>query len=186
MRCRQQVEHGIGGAPHGHDHANGVLERLTGHQVPGCDPLGDGLHQHLGRGGGAVRFLEVFRRHGAAERQAHAHGLKGGGHGVGGEHAPATACPGAGFLLHRQQLGIRDVARCVLTHRLEGADHGEILASVAAGLDGSPVHKDRGNVEAGHGDHGAGHVLVTASDGQETVHALSVAGGLDAVGNHLP
>ena len=182
---RQQVQHGIGGAPHRHDHADGVLERLAGHQVAGADALGDRLDQHLGATGGAVGLLRILRRHGGAEGQTEAHRLESGAHRVGGEHAAAATGAGTGVLLDRGELGLIDPAAAVLTHRLKGAHHSEIAGAELAGLDRAAVHEHRGDVHAGHRQHGAGHVLVAAAHRQQPVHALGVAGGLDRIGDHL-
>ena len=182
---RQQVQHGIGGAPHRHDHADGVLKRFAGHQVAGADALGDRLDQHLGATGGAVGLLRIFGRHGGAVGQAEAHRLEGSAHRVGGEHAAAAAGTGTGVLLDRGELGLIDPAAAILTNRLKGAYHSEIAGAELAGLDRAAVHEHRGDVHAGHRQHGAGHVLVAAAHRQQSVHALRVAGGLDRIGDHL-
>ena len=47
-----------------------------------------------------------------------------------------------------------------------------------------PVYKDRGAIQAGEGDHAAGHVLV-AADGNQAVEAFGRNGGLDGVRDHV-
>ena len=46
-RNRQQVQHRIGGATHGHDHADGVFKGFARQQIQRSDVGGNGLHQHL-------------------------------------------------------------------------------------------------------------------------------------------
>src|SRR2546422_10370274 len=84
-----------------------------------------------------------------------------------------------------EQLGGVDFPGAVLAHRFEHAHDGEIAVLVMARLDGAAVHEHGGDVHAGHRDHRARHVLVAPAHGQETIHALGVAGGLDRVGDHL-
>ena len=60
---RQQVQHGVRGSTHRHDHADGVLECILGEQIQGSDVGLHRVHQHLCRTGGAVGLLFVFRRH---------------------------------------------------------------------------------------------------------------------------
>src|SRR5215471_277221 len=75
--------------------------------------------------------------------------------------------------------------RAVFTYGLKHAYDCQLCAVVVAGLDGAAVNKDGGNVHAGDGDHGAGHVFVAATDGEQAVHALRLADSLDGIGNYL-
>ena len=43
----QQMQHGIGGTTHGHDHADGVFEGLFGEQIERADIGFHRLHQHF-------------------------------------------------------------------------------------------------------------------------------------------
>ena len=64
----------------------------------------------------------------------------------------------------------------LLSIRLEGGDDvqlGEVLR--AAGLDGASVDHDSGAVEASHGDETAGHVLVAARNGHQSIVPLDYA-----------
>ena len=70
-----------------------------------------------------------------------------------------------------------------LAHRFERAHDGEIFAVEVAGLDGAAIDKDRGNVQARDGDHGAGHVFVAAADGHQAVDTRGAANGFDGVGD---
>ena len=55
----------------------------------------------------------------------------------------------------------------------------------AAGQDGAAIDKDAGPVHACHGHYAGGHVLVTAANGHEAVHAFAAHHRLNGVGNHL-
>ena len=86
----QQVEYGVGRAPEGHGHGDGVLEGLLGHDLAGPDPEPEQLHHGLAGGEGGVVPTAVDSRSRRAARQRHAQGLGHRGHGVGGEHARRT------------------------------------------------------------------------------------------------
>ena len=179
------MQHGIGRAAHGHDHADGVLKRLAGEQVERSDVGLHRLQQHLGRSRCTVGLFLILRRHGGAVGQAQSHRFDGGAHRVGGEHAAAAARTRTGVLFNSGQLLFIDVAVGELTDGLEGAHHGEVTTTEFARLDRAAVNEDRRNVHPGHGEHRPRHVLVAATDGQHPIHALAVAGGLDRIGDHL-
>ena len=181
----QQVQHGVGGAADGHDHGDGILERLAGQQVTGADVEFDGAHQRAGRGAGAVGFLAILGGHRGGVGEADAHGLERRGHGVGGVHAATGAGAGAGMAFHVQQGRIVDLVGGIGAHGLEGADDGQVAAMQMAGLDGPAIDENGGDVQPRDGHHGAGHVLVAAADGDEAIHELAVADGFDGVGDHL-
>ena len=60
---RQQMQHGIGGSTHRHDHADGVLEGVVGEQIQRADVGLHRIHQHFGGSRCTVGFLFVLRRH---------------------------------------------------------------------------------------------------------------------------
>ena len=158
--------------------------------VAGFDALFE--HGHDG-GAGADAVLAFLRADGelrAAVGQAHAEGLECGGQGVGGVHAAAGAGSGDGRHFDVPKLGVGQLALGVLADGLEDGDdvEGFLVVAVAGGEareDGATVDEDGGAVESGDGDHGAGHVFVTAADGDEAVKALGGDGGLDGVGDDL-
>ena len=179
------MQHRIGGATHGHDHADGVFKRFAGQQIQRTNVGSNGLHQHLSRASSALGFLGIFRRHGGAERQAQPHRFDGRTHRVGREHATTAASSWASVLFNSGELGFIDLAAAQLTNRFKGADHGEVAAAQFAGLDGAAIDEDTWDVHPRHRQHGGGHVFVAAADGQHAIHALTVAGGLDGIGNHF-
>ena len=182
----EQMQHGIGGATHRHDHADGIFEGLSGHQVEGADAGLDGLHQHLGRSGCAVGLFLIFSGHRGAVGKAEPHRFDGGAHGVGGEHAAAAASTGAGIFLNGRELLFVDLAAGDLTHRFKSTHHGEVAAAQFSRLDGAAVHEDRWDVHPRHREHGPRHVFVTAADSQNAIHALAIAGRFDGVSDHFP
>ena len=133
----------------------------------------------------AIGFFRIFRCHGGTKRQAQAHRFNGRTHRVGREHPPTTASPRAGVLFNGGELGFVDLAAAQLTNRFKSADHGEVATTQFARLDGAAIDKDTGDVHPGHRQHGGGHVFVAAANGQDAIHALTVAGGLDRIGNHF-
>ncbi len=94
-RDGQQVEDRVGGPAQCHDDGDGVEEGLAGDDVAGGDAAFEEPHHGLA---GLLRIghpVAVDGRGSGAARQGHAHGLRGGGHGVGGVHATARALTGA-------------------------------------------------------------------------------------------
>ena len=181
----EEVEDGVGGAAHGEDDHDGVLEGFLCHDVAGLDAA---LQHAVDGGGGLVGdalVLGVDGGHGGRAGDGHAHGLDGGGHGVGGEHAGAGALAGAGDALHGEELVLRQVALGPGADGLKHVLDVDVLAQVVAGQDSAAVDEDGGDVQAGHRHEGAGHVLVAGGDGDEAVHALAEADGLDGVGDDL-
>ncbi len=89
---------------------NGGVEGLFRHDVAGRDALLDHVH-HRGTGVEAVDQLVVAHRSlGTGVGQAHAHGLDGAGHGVGGVHTAAGAFAWDGVLLDVRKLLVADLA----------------------------------------------------------------------------
>ena len=181
----QQVQYRIGGATHRHDHANGVFKGFLGEQVQRANVGFHCLHQHLSGASGTVGLFLVLGCHRGAVGKAQPHRFDGGTHGVGGEHAAATASPRAGIFLNCGELLFVDLAAGELPHRLKSAHHREITAPELARLDRAAVDEHRRNVHPSHGQHGARHVLVAATNGQHPIHALTVAGRFDGVSNHF-
>ena len=54
-----------------------------------------------------------------------------------------------------------------------------------SGLDRSAVDKDGRNIEARHRDDGTGHVFVTATDGNNAIHALTTNNCFDGISNNF-
>ena len=181
----QEMQHGIGGPAGGHDHTNRILDGASRDDVARLDALANGLDQHTGRCGRALDLLVVFIGHGGGVRQAHAHGLEGRAHGVGGVHAAAGAGAWAGLLFDGLEVLLGQSPSGELTDGLKGRDDGEVFALVVSGLDRAPVNIDGGHVGSCDGHHAARHVLVAAADDQHAVHPLPIHAGLNAVGNHL-
>src|SRR5262249_37298644 len=107
-------------------------------------------------------------------------------HCVRGVHSTAGPGAGTGITFDLEQFVRADSMGAVTSHRLKRADDGEILAFVTSGFNSAAVDKDRWDVQAGDGDHRAGHVLVASTDGEDSVHALSITDALDRVGYDLP
>lgn len=116
---------------------------------------------------------------------ASAYGLKDRRHGVSGIHAAAGTHAWTGAPLDLQKLVFVDRVGGILPDRLKGAHDGEITTFVVAWLDGAAVDKDRWDVQAGNGNHRTWCVLVTATKGEYTVHALTAAYGFYGIGDHL-
>ncbi len=75
--------------------------------------------------------------------------------------------------------------RAVLAHSFKRANDGKVLSGVMARFDRAAVNKDRRNVQTRHRYQCARHVLVTATDRQQTIDALRLAHGLDRIGDHF-
>ncbi len=181
----QEMQHGIGGPAGGHDHANRILDGASRDDVARLDALANGLDQHPGRCRSALDLLVVFIGHGGGIGQAHAHGLEGRAHGVGGVHAAAGAGAWAGLLFDGLEVLLGQAPGREFAHGLKRRDDGEVFALVVSGLDRAPVDIDGGNVGSRDGHHAARHVLVAAADDEHAIHPLPIHAGLNAVGNHL-
>ncbi len=70
--------------------------------------------------------------------------------------------------------------------RFERAHDRQVLTFPVAGLDGSSINKNGGDVHAPHGDQGSRHVLVAPPDGDHAVHALGADRRFDGVGDDFP
>ena len=181
----EEVEHGIGRAAQRDDQGDGIFKGLAGQNVRGNDAPLEQLHH---RGAGIARVGLFVRGDGDLRRavgQAHAHGFDRRGHGVGRVHAAARSGAGNGAGFDLLQLFVVDRAGCALAHSLEHGDHVEVFAVEAAGKNGAAVDKDRGAVEAGDGQHAAGHVFIASADGNKAVEAFAADDGFDRVGNHF-
>ena len=179
------MQHRIGRSAGGHHQADRVLYRFTRDDLPRQDLLADGVDQHLGRGSGGLGLLRVRRSHLRGSEQAHAQGLEGRGHGVGGEHAAAGAHRGASVFLDADKILLVHFAGRVGADRLERADDGEVLALPLARLDGACVDEYAGHIHARDRHNGSRHVLVAAAADQHAIHGLAVDRSLDAVGDHF-
>jgi len=185
MRDGEQMEDGIGGTAEGDDDGDGVFKGLFREDGAGAQT---GFKHLEDDGAGAAAVFEFGWGNGVlggAVGQAHAEGLDGGGHGVGGVHAAAGAGARDGALLNGQEFGVGDFVIGVRADGLEDRDDVELagVAGDAAGQNGAAINKDRGAVQAGDGDHGAGHVFIAAADGHKAIHAGATHDGLDGVGD---
>ncbi len=98
---------------------------------------------------------------------------------------PHEPCPGQALRSTSSSSAVIDLAGAVLAHRLEDAHDREVAPVVVARLDRAAVDEDRRDVHPRDRDHGTGHVLVAAADGEHAVHALRPAGRLDGVRDDL-
>ena len=113
LGCRQQVQHGIGGAAHGDVERHGILERRLGGDVARqgtriilfIPALGQG-HDALARQLEQLLAVAMGRQQRTVARLGEAQGLGQTVHGVGGKHTGAGATGGAGAALHLFALGV--------------------------------------------------------------------------------
>src|SRR5260221_9253240 len=180
-----KVQDGIGAAAEDHDGRDRILEGFPGHDVAGLDIF----FEQVEDGCSCVEafFLFVFAegRIGGREGEAHAQGFDGGGHGVSGIHTTAGACAGAGIADDTLEVCFVELTGDLLSQGFEGRDDVEVLSFIAARGDGAAVDHDRGSIEPAHGDEAAGHVLVTAGQGDESVVVLGATDGFYGVGDDI-
>ncbi len=182
---RQQVQHGVGGAPEGHHHRDRVLEGLLRHDLSGGDAPFDQTDHGLAARIREVVPAAVHRRGRGAAGQRHADRLGDRRHGVGREHAGAASLRGAGQPLDLAQFGVAHRPGRVGANGLEDTDDVERLITPAARQDGAAVDEDGRHVETCGCHEHAGQGLVTACEGDECVEALGVHDGLDRIGDDL-
>ena len=60
-----------------------------------------------------------------------------------------------------------------------------VLAVQIARCNGSAVGKDSWNIHISNGNHGARHILITASDSHEGIHIVATHGCLNRVRNNV-
>jgi len=186
----RKVENEIGGATERGADEDGVFERLARHDIAGLDAALEEVHDG---GAGAFAIAALFLADGelrAAVGKAHAEDLDGGGHCIRGIHTAAGAGTGDGAGLDLLEAGGVEFALGVFADGFEDGDDVEGLFLVAiagreAGKDRAAVNEDGGAVEAGDGDHRAGHVFVAAADRDEAVETFGGDGGFDGVGDDL-
>ena len=183
VRDREQVQDGVGGPFERDADGDRVLERLARQDVGRPDAA---LDQPRDGGAGAVTVLALVvadRVLGGRVRQRQPERLDGRGHGVGGVHAAAGAGPGNGGLLHLEQFHVADLPGCM---GADGLEHGDDVTAFGAGQDRAAVDEHARAVQPGHRHRTRRHVLVAATDGDETVEALRADDRLDRVRDHFP
>ena len=125
--------------------------------------------------------------------------LAGHGHGVGGELAAAGSGAGAGGGFYFFELGVGDLAGGVGADGFEDLLDGDVDCFAGAGFggfavgayvhvaggDGAAVEHEAGDVEAGEGHDGAGHVFVAAGDADEAVEGVGAGDEFDGVGDEV-
>ena len=104
--------------------------------------------------------------------------LAGHGHRVGGELTAAGSGAGAGGGFERFEFVVVDLAGGVCAHAFEDLKDGDLLGGAVgllerAGGDAAAVEHEAGDVEAGEGHDGGGHVLVAAGDADEAVEGVA-------------
>ena len=190
----------IGAAAQGHCHDQGVLEGSGSEQVArfdvafhaGLDGLG-GFHAFAHFGWGCCRG-------GGGAREGETHRFNGGGHGIGGVHAPAGAGAGAGVLfdvVHDLVLcggGVAAVGGGLFEGVVDVGSRGFVAGGdvdgfseelAVANCNGAAVDHEGWAVVASDGHDASGHVFVTARDGDASVVVLGTGNCLDAVGYDL-
>mmetsp|Transcript_50290 Transcript_50290/g.106879 ORF Transcript_50290/g.106879 Transcript_50290/m.106879 type:complete len:289 (+) Transcript_50290:799-1665(+) len=180
----QQVKDCVGRASESVHHDNGILHGLLCEDVKGLQvPLQQIAHDLRN----LLAFLPLFGRnswHRCAVGQRETHGLNRSGHGVGSVHTAAGTGAGAGMLDDILAGLLIDGASDVLAICLEGRDDVELLALAGSSRgDGTAVDHDGWPVDADHAHDAAGHILVTAGNGDETVVELRSHDCLDTVGD---
>jgi hypothetical protein len=132
----------------------------------------------------------LFCRHGGDAGEldgGDAEEFAGHGHGVGGELAAAGSGAGTGGGFGFFELGVGDAAGRVGADGLEdlldsdvdffaGGGVGGLAVGAdvhVAGGDGAAVEHEAGDVEAGEGHDGGGHVFVAAGDADEAVEGVA-------------
>ena len=193
MRRRQQVQHRVGGAPHGD---------VEGHRILEGGPPGDGARQdgiivllvvplgqpHDQPAGFQEQLLPVGmgRQHRAVAGQRQAQRLGQAVHRIGGEHARAGAAGRAGGPLDHRDLLVRH-------RRVGGDDHGVDQVDRAldpamhhlAGLHRPARDEHHGDVQPHRRHQHAGRDLVAVRDADEGIGAMRVDHVLDRIGDQL-
>ena len=183
----RQMEAGIGGAPHGHIHGNGVPEGLGGHDVLGADILGQHFHHlfpgFLGQGDpGSL----VGRRDGPVARQSHAQHFRQGIHGVGSEEAGTGTAARAGTVFDLRQFLFADASGFETAGSFEYRADADVFSLVAAGEHGPAAHNYRRDVQPGRRHQHPGDDLVAVGDQHQGVESMAVGHSFDAVRHQFP
>ncbi len=140
---------------------------------------------------GLAAGFGFVRRHGGDAGELHgrdAEELAGHGHGVGGELAAAGSGAGTGGGFEGFELVVVDLSGGVGAHAFEDLKDGDLFGGAVglrelAGSDGAAVEHEAGDVEAGEGHDGGGHVLVAAGDADEAVEGVAARDEFDGVGD---
>ena len=86
-------------------------------------------------------------------------------HRISGEHTSTASSSWAGIFFNRCQLLFINLPARNLTYSLKSTHNSEVTASKFPRLNGSPIHKDRGNIHTCHRQHGARHIFIAATNG---------------------
>jgi hypothetical protein len=180
------VEHGVGRAAHGDLERDGVLEGLGREELRGPTILLDHVDDEFaGLAGHVVAGFVLGGRRGRSQRREPDR-LADRGHRVGGEHAATRPRAGTGVAFEVVEFVVGHLAVGDGADALEDVLDGDLATAVFARHDRPAVQEDRGQVGADRGHHHAGHVLVTAADGDEGVHPLAEGDEFDRIGDHFP
>ncbi|CAA9282737.1 MAG: hypothetical protein AVDCRST_MAG56-4915 [uncultured Cytophagales bacterium] len=104
---------------------------------------------------------------------------------VGRVHAPAGPGPRAGVADDAPEILLGQGAGQRFAVGFQRGEDVDLAAPVLARTDAAAVHHQGGAVEAAHGHHGAGHVLVATHHGHHAVVPLGAGHGFDGVGNEV-
>ncbi len=193
-----EVQDGVGGAARRADGGDGVFERLAGEDLARGEAGAGEVHDHAAGGAAGFVLVRVHRGDAGEEHGRDAEELAGHGHGVGGELPAAGSGAGAGDGLDGFELRVGDAAGGVGADGLEDVLDGDVdevgaggfgggfavrADAQVAGRDAAAVEHEAGDVEAGEGHDGAGHVLVAAGDADDAVEEVAAGDEFDGVGD---
>ena len=106
-------------------------------------------------------------------------------HRISCEHASTASSSWTRIFFNRCELLFINLAARNLTDSLKSTHNSEVTTSKFPRLNGSPIDKDRGNIHTCHRQHGARHIFIAATNGQNTIHALAIACRFNRISDHL-
>jgi hypothetical protein len=174
------MENGVGAAARGCDGGDGVIDGLAVDDLWGGEAGADQVHDEAAS---LARGFVFFRRHGGDAGELHgrdAEKLAGHGHGVGGELSAAGSGAGAGGGFESFEFVVVDLSGGVRAHAFEDLQDGDLFGGAVgllemAGGDAAAVEHEAGDVEAGEGHDGGGHVLVAAGNADDAVKGVAAS-----------
>ena len=183
----REVQRHIGGAADGHAQPQGVGQSGPGDDLPGGQPLPHHGHNAAAGPLGHPAALRHDRGHHGAARQAHAHGLRHGAHGIGGAQIGAGAAAGAAAVLQGHILLLRHAPH--LEHPL-GLHRAGVVRLMAVELHapqhGAAVDDQRRQVQPGRRHQQSGYHLVAGAQQHNAVKVVQPGHGLHLVGDQVP
>ena len=179
------MQYAIGGTSQGDDHRDRVFEGLDGHDIPGLEVE---FEQSLDIGADGQTFPEflfILRRYRGTVGKAHAQGLHGDRHRIGGKHSSTGPRARATVANNVVPFLVGDATCQVFAIDLVGGPDIDRFPIPATGFDGAAVDHEGRAIEPARGDETARHVFVATGERDERIVPEGGHDGFNGIGDKI-